>query len=413
MALVCRTNTADRLSSVSLPGAYRRSCNSDQRRSVSRSSSKCKLNDLISEILEKRKARCSTAGLRCRPRLRQLQVLKCDGLTKKKTRVDVGYLQDYSDRLRALRELISIQFETRMSEVYTRLDYSGTGMISVTDLEAGLKFLCVPWQQVTGLTRMELYDLMDPEKTGSVDILDFLGLSVIPESPVWADLDLVDQWDSYCSRVTESLILDSSGFAKKSIKSVLKNISPDSLQTSIHRIEDCLRDYNENKRGMAKLRMEFQAATEAEEKRLEQQRNREEIEARKKLIKAEAGKALLGNGDHTIFKSSIRGFERPSDDELINYFQRQNPTLLTEEELEYRNFLSDLKIPLPRGDVIRKAFFKYTNGVLDETGFNNILKELTNADLQGYWTSFNTNFLKNRDADSGLFIFIEWFNKHF
>ena len=376
--------------------------------SVSRESTRSKLNKLIAEICEERKARTTAVPERCRPRLPSVMIPSVDPVSHKKIMLEVGHLQDYPDRLKAIRELIKLQFGSDLSFVYRKLDINGTGMISVEDLFIGLKYLSISWQQVTGLTRVQLEELLD-SSNGLVDIMDFLGIESVAPVSDWSSLPLVDQWEQYCQKVTESIIYDSSVFVTRK---PIPDMRVGDIQSLVHKIEDSLRDYNENKRYMLKLRTEFQNVTEQEDKKAELARHREEIEAKQRQLKAEAGLALLGDGARrlSIFGNNttieFSGFKKPTEDELINYFALSNPTLLTVEEKEFRQFLKKHKIHIKRGDYIRKIFDKYHPIGESESKFNAFMKELLpGKPVDGYWTSFSSS------GDFSLFFFVQWLIK--
>ena len=406
--------------------------------------SKAKLRkQLIEDIL---KQRAKSANHRCRPRLSSFVITSVDSKTKQRVSRDVAYLQDYGDRLKAIQELIHLQHPTNLAAIYHKLDINGTGIISVSDLEAGLNFLRVPWRQVTGLTRAQLHGLLDKDRLGTVDILEFLGMESVAPQPNWSSLPLVEQWENYCNKVMESILVDDpvigegdlsnrrefdAAAIQRSIDkhppsstdfSAMSREDFDYIQSSVRKIEKFLMDCNENKRDMAKLKQDFQNVTEAEEKKAEQHRLREEQEEKRRRLKAEAGRALLsdsGGKRRSIFGGKaveLNGFKKPSVDELPGFFSLTNPTLISESEISFRKFLKNLKVPLSEGDRVRTAFSRVLvdKQFLEEEDFNMVMQILLRVPahlaaatrFQGYWTSLKAH-VSGTKID--LSKFLEWF----
>ena len=310
---------------------------------------------------------------RCRPKLPIIGVQSVDPDTKELSTVDVSYLQDYPDRLDALRECIEVMFQSS-TEVYKRLDLDGCGTLTFEELEKGLKRLHVPWQQVTGLTRAELFKLLGRDR---IDILEFLGKPCLTSRPHWSQLSLRDQWEDYCNKVLDLDLGNTScspplwaGMASKEKRHPSPNASTplnredlDYIQSKIVRIERFLSDFAENKRDLIKLKLELSTVTESEDRVAEMKRKRDEEEKEKERIKREAGMALVttgdGSGKISIFgkRSNISVFNEPSKDALEDAFSG----IVPDEERQFRILLSEVGLSLIRGDRIRSAIKAVTN----------------------------------------------------
>ena len=377
---------------------------------------------------------------RCRPRIQQLLVAVYDRHSRKTSQRDVAFLQDYTDRFAALRELIRIQFSS-MTDIFHKLDRNGTGRLTVGELMDCLTNLHVPWQQVSGLTRVEFTNLVDRQKSGNVDILDFLGaMGLTPRLP-WSALPALEQWEEYTNKILELDLLNlepckplwySEEIAPYRPPSVPSKIVShqsdvvflcredlDFIQTKVRRIEKFLCDFNDNKRELCRLRNDLQNVTEAEERKAESNRRREEEENEQKRLKQEAGLALVMSESGT--KRSIFGgtnqrvelsqFKKPNDDELINYFDGIDAHV-DPVERRYREFFKKVGLSLFAGDKIRRVFAKHAKGdhVDDESTFCRILAELAGPTVPGtklrqHWLTASVGGTVSLD----VFTFIMWY----
>lgn len=407
-----------------------------------------------------RKKKDPTLPERCRPRVLRLEVTSFDPASKLTRRVDVAYLQDIADQLGALRQCILVMFGS-CTEIYRRLDVNGSGSLSILELEKGLANLHVPWQQVTGMTRVELFKRVDPYKSGTVDILEFLGRQELTARPHWSQMDVLDQWDEYANKVIDldltnmeyngplwSSTASGSDLMKKlesmeeaskrrlsrnsrldpavfdMHRKVLAREDLDFIQTKVVKIEKFLKDYNENKRDLVKIKLDLANVTESQERLAELKRKRDEEEREKQRIKTEAGMALVSDGG---FKISIFGkkapvelsqFREPTEDDLPHFFSlSSNSGLVEESEIEFRNFLGNVGMSLVEGDKVRGQFLKHCSqdsppsiGIHE---FGRILSDLLKSSslaqsrLHGYWTSVSSAKLNNRIS---LFEFIAWYS---
>ena len=312
---------------------------------------------------------------RCRPKLPIIAVKSIDPESKETTTIDVSYLQDYPDRLDALRECIEIMFQST-TEVYKRLDLNGCGQLPFDELMKGLKRLQIPWQQVTGLTRAELLKLVG---SGPVDLLTFLGRTQLTSRPHWSQLSLKDQWEDYCNKVIDldlgntscspplwsgmtSSAKSNSIRTPSTVSTPLSREDLDYIQSKIVRIEKFLGDFVEHKRDLMKLKHELSSVTESEDKAAEIKRKREEEEREKQRIKRAAGMALVstdGINKISIFgnRNNLSVFSEPSKDQLVDAFSG----IVGEEERRFRELLNDVGLSLFMGDKIRSALKRATN----------------------------------------------------
>ena len=409
------------------------------------------------EYLGKRAITCE----RCRPRIPHVYVKVHDRHNRLSTHVDVAFLQDYIDRYAALRELIRVQFNS-VTDIFHKLDLNGNGRLTVEELMDCLTNLHVPWQQVSGLTRVEFSNLVDEQNSGVVDILEFLGaMGLTPRLP-WSALPPLEQWEEYTNKILEldmmnlepcqplwwSVLDDSSrqttmhglvNIIKRSKPEVAERLmspaSPlishadfsrttvylsredlDFIQTKVRRIEKFLRDFNDNKRELCKLKNDLQNVTEAEERMAESNKKLEEEENEQRRLKQEAGLALVMNESGTkrsIFGNRIKvelsQFKKPSDDELVNFFDTRKQ--INMHELAFREFLKTRGLSILAGDRIRRVFERYAGVcVTCEETFSVILADLLDSDippskLRQYWLTASVGGAVALD----LLTFISWF----
>ena len=398
--------------------------------------------DLVnaSNFFELAEQRSRTAD-RCRPRIPHVFVSVHDRSSRTRSHVDVAYLQDYGDRFAALRELIRIQFNS-VTDIFHKLDKNGNGKLTVPELMDCLTYLHVPWQQVSGLTRMEFTNLVDSQGLGIVDILEFLGaMGLTPRLP-WSCLPPIEQWEEYTNKILEldllnlepskplwwSVIDTGNPVADSSRRRIDHLIDSsmatvfvsredlDYIQTKVRRIEKFIRDFNDNKREVAKLKNDLQNVTEAEERKAESNRRREEEENEQRRLKQEAGLALVMNESGT--KRSIFGnrnrvefsqFGKPCEDELVAYFDTHRN--IEEKEVMFRQFAKSKGLSVFAADRIRRLFDKHTSGGrVDEVSFIKIVDELVDVDLpttklRQYWLAASAGGTESLD----LFGFISWF----
>ena len=329
---------------------------------------------------------------RCRPRLPRVLVRPMNSHQKGNPAVDVAYLQDYTDRLSAIRECIEVMFPST-TEVYKRLDLNGNGLLSFNDLESGLTRLRVPWQQVSGLSRMEFMKLAGGSK---IDILEFLGKSNLTTRPHWSVLSLRRQWEDYCNKVIEldllKVVYGAPLWANLGVSIPERTSSQpsvplaredlDFIQTKMVSIEKLLADFSDNKRELVKLRLDLSSVTEAVEKAAEAKRRREEEEKEKMRVKRAAGMALVTDGDTRISifgrNHSLSVFEEPTEDELVNAFEG----ILSGRVIQFRSFLKSVGIPLLIGDSIRGAVRKLTaSDTVSQAEFDSLLKRMQKSNL--------------------------------
>ena len=325
---------------------------------------------LLRELLERSQ---KPRGLqRCRPRIPKLLVTVSDPYSSARTQRDVAYLQDYPDRMRALRECIEVMFGSS-TKVFRKLDVTGSGTLSLSDLDKGLRSLRIPWQQVTGLTRVEFFKLLGGG--GRVDILEFLGKPGLTSRPHWSQLSLLDQWEDYCKKVIDLDLTNLeynpplwNGISTPSAATPLTVVDPNHaaqrlaredlevIQSKVVRIEKFLNDFAENKRDLGKLRMDLASVTEGQERQLEIRRQREEEEREKQRIKTAAGMALVTNGDTKISifgkKNVLSVFEQPED--LEHAFDLES--LVSPDEIAFREMVRRSGLSLSQGDRVREAF---------------------------------------------------------
>jgi hypothetical protein len=351
--------------------------------------------------------------------------------------VDVAHLQDYPDRLSALRECIWIMYDS-VTEVYRRLDRHGNGSLTLAELGNGLNKLHVPWQQVTGLTRVQLFDLIDPTSSGFIEILAFLGKTLLTPRPDWTSLSIQEQWDEYCKRVLDmdmtymipnppiwntvfrSRVGDECDtklrrmktdprFNSRLIKSdgnpgeLLSREDLDFIQTKLVRIEKFLKDFNENKRELTRIKHELSNITECAERASEQKRRREEEERERQRVKTEAGMALVRseNGRISLFGRQrgvhLSQFEKPNEIDLLSFFCLSNPGLISRDEMHFRNLLRNIGLSLIDGDKVKALFVKHTGTPIEvnEIQFVFVLRDLLKMPpelvptprFRGYWVS--------------------------
>jgi hypothetical protein len=327
---------------------------------------------------------------RCRPRLPALPVRAWDKGTGNSMTVDVAHLQDSRDPLAALRECVNIMFRSS-TDLYKRLDVDGSGSVTSQDLEARLRMLGVPWQQVTGLTRAELLQLLGK---GRINIIEFLGKPCLSPRPHWSQMSLREQWEDYCCRIVDLDLINTSCSPPLWEKLVAEELPPKQLedvpifredleliQGKIVRIEKFLSDFVENKRELVKLRLELSSVTESEERVAEMKRKREEEEREKQRKKRAAGIALVtteGNSKISIFgkKGSRSLLGEPSKDDLVNAFAG----IVADDELVMRNMYKELGLPLILGDKVRSAIdLNQLHGNVSQEEFGRIIKQLTSA----------------------------------
>jgi hypothetical protein len=304
--------------------------------------------------------------------------------------VNIAYLQLYSDRMRALRECIEVMFPST-TDVYKRMDLDGCGTLSFKELETVFRRLHIPWQQITGLTRSELLQILG---SGRIDILQFLGKPGLTVRPHWSSLSLRNQWEDYYKKVYD-LNLDSTAccpplwsnigpleeairLRPSTISGPLAREDSDYLQTKVVRIEKFLADFAENKRELMKLKMELSGVTESEERLAEIKRRRDEEEREKDRIKKAAGMALVttdGNNKISLFgkKGQSSVFNEPSRDDMLNAFSG----LVDEKDLARRKLYTEVGLSLLVGDRIHAAMRKYTNqDNIYQNDFELIMKDL-------------------------------------
>ena len=379
---------------------------------------------------------CEQAA-RCRPRLPRLMIRTNCSRSNLNRKVDIAYLQDYTDRLNALRECILIMFNS-VTEVYRRLDLHGTGFLSPSEIGAGLTELRVPWQQVTGLTHAQFFDLVDPTKSGSIDILSFLGKTFLTPRPPWNSLSIQEQWEEYCRRVVEMDLMnmipsqplwrpqsdskidhpysavprENMNFSHErgnsgSIRRFEDELGPisredlDFIQTKLVRIEKFLKEFNESKRELSRIKHELSNITESVERATELKRKREEEEREKQRLKTEAGMALVSseNGRISLF-GKHRGlifsqFIKPTESELLTFFSLSNPSLISRDEVHFRNLLRSIGISPIDGDKVKQLFLKHSGASLnaDQDQFILVLRDLLKISpdfvpisrFRGYW----------------------------
>jgi hypothetical protein len=415
------------------------------------------MTDSLVEYVGKRAITCE----RCRPRIPHVYVTVHDRHKRSTSHVDVAFLQDYDDRYAALRELIRIQFNS-VTDIFHKLDLNGNGRLTVEELMDCLTNLHVPWQQVSGLTRVEFSNLVDCHNTGIVDILEFLGaMGLTPRLP-WSALPPLEQWEEYTNKILELDLMNMEpcqplwwsvldGTSRQTHGLVTMNIikrssldvaerlmSPSSsrdkqgdfsrttvylsrddldfIQTKVRRIEKFLRDFNDNKRELCKLKNDLQNVTEAEERMAESNKKREEEEIEQRRLKQEAGLALVMNESGTkrsIFgnrnKVELSQFRKPSEDELVNFFDtRKNINI---NELAFREFLKTRGLSLFAGDRIRRVFERHAGTCITcEETFSVVMADLVDSDipqskLKQFWLSASVG----GTVSLNLLSFISWF----
>lgn len=410
--------------------------------------------EYLKQVIEKKDA---SVHERCRPRVVRLEVNAFDPRVKRKNKVDIAFLQDLPDQLDALRKCAVIMFGSS-TEIYRRLDVNGTGSLTVRELEAGLQNNGIPWQQVTGWTRVQLFNRVDPGKSGAVDILEFLGKEELTARPHWSELSTLEQWEEYSNKVIDLDLMNleysgplwcksGSGLARKlealeesskrKLNRLLQNstyLNPrsfdekrthamsredlDHIQTKVVQIEKFLKDYNENKRDLIKIKMDLANVTESQERLAEMRRRREEEERERQRRKTEAGMALVsdGNSKISIFgkKSLVEltQFREPTEAELPLYFSLTNPSLLNESEIQFRNLLKSLNMSLVEGDKVRRAFLSHCSskdGFMNIDEFGNAISDLIDMTLpltrlQLCWSSASSDDRLSLDQ------FVSWFS---
>lgn len=336
-------------------------------------------------------SKSSESAPRCRPKVPMI-IVKVHDSDQKERIANVAYLQYYPDRLRALRECIEVMFPST-TDVYKRMDLDGCGKLSFKELEAALRRLHVPWQQVTGLTRWELLRLLGDER---VDILQFLGKPGLTTRPHWSMLSLRNQWEDYCKKVME-LNLEAASccpplwsnvgtmgeviLRRPSTVSVpLSREDSEYLQSKLVRIEKFLGDFAENKRELMKLKIELSGVTESEERLAEMKRRKDEEEREKQRIKKAAGMALVttdGDNKISIFgkKGQLSVFSQPTYEELPHAFSG----LVNQEDIALRNLYKEVGLSLLLGDRIHSAIRTVTSqNVINQHEFIHIMKYLRN-----------------------------------
>ena len=360
---------------------------------------------LLRDLLEKSQKPCGIE--RCRPRIPKLFVTVTDPYTRAVSQTDVAHLQDYPDRMRALRECIEIMFGSS-TEVFRKLDVAGCGTLSLSELDKSLCSLRVPWQQVTGLTRVQFFKILGGG--GRIDILEFLGKPGLTSRPHWSQLPLVDQWDDYCKKVIEldltnlqyapplwgDVCLDTHCRPGPASEGHLAREDLEFIQSKVVRIEKFLGDFCENKRDLVKLRSDLAGVTEGQERQSELRRQREEDEREKQRIKTAAGMALVTDGDTKISifgkKSVLSVFSNP--DELEHAFDLED--LVSAPEIAFRDLVKQCGLSLTQGDRVRDTLTTHSadQTSLTEPEFDLALRSLLGIPrnqpaprLAGFWTT--------------------------
>ena len=374
-----------------------------------------------------------TERLRCRPRVPKLVVQTRNPITKESVAKDIAYLQDYDDRVLALRECIRVMFGS-VSEIFRRLNCNGDGFLSLSELESGMNDLHIPWQQVTGSTHSELATMIDVGKSDSVDILEFLGAKGLTPRPDWSMLSVHDQWEEYSNRVIEMDLTQmvyspplwagpssecQNGMmpieSRRKLFRIMDNCCTDAnsihlsrddmdfIQTKIVKIEKFLKDLNDSKRELAFIKQELASITESQERAAELRKRKEEEEREKQRIKTEAGLALV-SGEHgkiSIFGKTrnvqLSMFREPDEEELRNYFSLGNPSLLSKGEISFRARIKAMGLTTVQGDKVKKLFSKYGSGGVEvnQDQFVGVLTELLKISpeiaplsrFKSYWIS--------------------------
>jgi hypothetical protein len=368
---------------------------------------------------------------------------------------------------------------------------NGNGYLTVDEIESELNALRIPWQQVTGLTRSQLHKLIDIDKTGTIDILDFLGEAGLTPRPPWSSLPPLEQWEEYSSKILELDLLNlepskplwwsdetQEGLGRPGTSTVktriptntvlclLRNCSSiplmekyircntapsdssrrradtsflaredlDYIQTKVRRVEKFLKDFNENKRELAKLRTELQNVTEAEERKAEFTKKKEQEEEEQRKAKQQAGMALVmsDTGDkRSIFGASnkveLTQFKKPKD--FVDYFDIENIQTVDNHEVEYRMFLKSLGVSVVLGDRIKRIFSDNCSqaqeatrnstwnqhgpfsGSLNEAEFGRVLSILLNVEIpQSRMKQLWISASNGGSAPVELFSFITWYN---
>lgn len=393
---------------------------------------RCTKQEQPSSLRQMRHRSQDAERLRCRPRVPKLVVQTRNPITKEKVAKDIAYLQDYDDRLLALRECIRVMFGS-VSEIYRRLNCNGNGFLSLSELESGMNDLHIPWQQVTGSTHSELATMIDVGKSASVDILEFLGVKGLTPRPDWSMLSVHDQWEEYSNRVIEMDLTQmvyspplwagsssgcQSGMPIESRRKLFRIMDScctdansvhlsrddmDFIQTKIVKIEKFLKDFNDSKRELAFIKQELASITESQERAAELRKRKEEEEREKQRIKTEAGLALV-SGEHgkiSIFGKTrnvqLSMFREPNEEELRNYFSLTNPSLLSKDEISFRARIKVMGLTTVQGDKVKKLFTKYGSGGVEvnQDQFVGVLTELLKISAEivplsrfkSYWIS--------------------------
>jgi hypothetical protein len=413
---------------------------------------------------------------RCRPVMKSLEIVCYDPATKEKSRTDLAYLQEWPDKLSALRELLRAKFGSS-SEILRKLDMNGRGILSLPELEAALASSHVPWQQITGLTRNELFRLLDRDNSGSVELSDLLGTMYRTPRAEWVTLPLSEQWKDYCHKIIEidfenliyskplweyqtneeeadahrreeqvkhrlsmskkraiellrsggvdistitKYLLDGGEAATDDrmgfVSDQIRHDDLDDIQSTVRRIENHLKDFSDQRRDLFAVRHHLAQVTEAEERRMADQRKKDAEEAEALRLKQEKGKALVAGGKGLFNRTDEvlivdRHFRPPTEDELVDFFNINNVT--DEEERVFRSLCKTVGINIIVGEKIRSLFAG--RKTVDEEQFYRILHQLKNVPdgidmtlrFRPHWISAKKNKLEISQSE-----FLHWYHAH-
>lgn len=316
---------------------------------------------------------------RCRPRLSKLPIMVAGLVNGSKTSMDVAHLQDYDDPLKAFRELLFLQYPSR-SFTFEKLDNGGTGNICAEELFQALKSLHVDWQQVTGLTKAQMFNLFNPGEDGRVSIMGVLGVNELTPRASWTDLSLEDQWNKY---VNELNICESSSVRHSSWDSrthsrrdsVRLNFECESsnitsramsARKSIYQIaqeiDNTLRQMCDDTKALSTLKKDIICLKETSDLRDEAQRRRDILEMKRRETEVKVSQALHQAAHSSGLSTSIfRDSNYFSIEHHTHFFSLQaNPSLMPEAEIEFREILREVRLPYVVGDKLRRSFVEFS-----------------------------------------------------
>jgi hypothetical protein len=314
-------------------------------------------------------------------------MLAIDPVTRMRSWKDVAYLQDLTDPLLAIRELLLLRLGDPQS-VSLKLCKDGGSQFRVADLIDELDLLKVDWERITHTTRDALISFLAGKSNGLCPIAKILGAEdPTPETP-WSELPLSDQWSKYTSELdlSRAVLLSSrrsSRFTTRPVQNPPINwtVSPklldevlaaDEVDKIVFLGRDDMTSLSETTRAIQSHMQELSSATSAVvdmrndiyfindegDEKDDVQKRREKLAQEWQERKIQTSKSLFLSARQLGVPVSIIPSRKAISHTSFAHFFSLKDTMTDETDIGCRRLMRSVGIPAGKGIRLRREFLR-------------------------------------------------------